>query len=57
MHSKNDSIEIIINNKVNKVIKDLFDHLKIDTKIIRNQWKVVSLSSIMFIYCIINAIK
>ena len=37
MHSKNDSIEIIINNKVNKVIKDLFDHLKIDTKIIRNQ--------------------
>ena len=31
-------------------------HLKIDIKITLNRWKVVSLFSIMFIYCNINVV-
>ena len=57
MHSKSGNIEIMINDEAVEVIKELFDSLKIDIKIISNLWKVVSLSLIMFIYCIINAIK
>ena len=36
MHSKSDNIEIIINDEADKVIKKLFDLLKIDIKIIWN---------------------
>ena len=57
MHSKSGNIEVMINDEAVEVIKELFDSLKIDIKIISNLWKVVSLSLIMFIYCIINAIK
>ena len=32
-------------------------HIKIDIKIIWNQWEVAILSQIMFSYCIINAIN
>ena len=37
MHSKNDNIEIMINDDVDEVVKELFDSLKIDIKIIWNQ--------------------
>ena len=37
MHSKNDNIEIMINDEVDEVVKELFDSLKIDIKIIWNQ--------------------
>ena len=50
MHSKRDNIEIMINDKADGVIKELFTSLKIDIKIISNWWKVVSFSWIIFIY-------
>ena len=50
MHSNSDNIEIMINDEADEVIKELFTSLKIDIKIISNWWKLVSLSSIMFIY-------
>ena len=34
MHSKSDSIDIMINNEIDEVIKELLVHLKIDIKII-----------------------
>ena len=34
MHSKSDNIEIMINDEADEVIKEVFDHLKIDIKII-----------------------
>ena len=34
MHSKSDKIEIVISGEVDKVIKELLIHLKIDIKII-----------------------
>ena len=43
----------MINNKADKVVKELVHSLKIDIKIIWNQWKLGSLSMIMFI-CRIN---
>ena len=43
-------------DEVDKVIKDLYDSLKTDNKIIWNQWKIASLSLIMFRYGI-NVIK
>ena len=36
------------NDEADEVIKELFDLLKIDIKLILNQWKVASLFSIMF---------
>ena len=41
---------------VNDEADEVFDSLKKRYKIIQNQLKVVSLSSIMFVYCIINVI-
>ena len=52
MHPKSDNIEIMINDEVDEVIKDLSDSLKIDIK-----KKSESLKSlIIFIYCIVNLI-
>ena len=45
MHSKIDNIEIMMNDKADEIIEELFDSLK------------NSLPSIMFMYCIRNAIK
>ena len=56
MHSKSDNKEIITNDEVNKVIKELFDALKK-----RHQNNLESIKDneffIMFSYCIINVIK
>ena len=57
MHSKSDDIEIMINDEANEVIKELFDSIKNRYKKNLESIKVVSLSSIMFIYCIINVMK
>ena len=57
MHLKSDNIEIMSSDEANKEKKNFLIHLKIDIKIIQNQWEVVSLSSIMFNYYITNAIK
>ena len=57
MHSKSNNLEIIKNDHA-EVIEEFFELLKKDVKIsLKNQSKVVSLSLIMFIYCIINVIK
>ena len=47
----------MINNKLDEVIENFLNHSKIDIKIIKYGWKVTSLSSIMFIHCVINVIK
>ena len=57
MHSKSDNIEIIIKNEADEVIKESFDSPKNRYRNNLESMKVVSLSSIMFIYGIINAIK
>ena len=63
MHSKSDKylciqMEIMINDEVNEVMEKLFESFKEDIKISwNNQGKVVRLSLIMLIYCIINVIK
>ena len=57
MHSKSDDIKIMINDEAKEVIKNFLIHSKVDIKIIWNQCKVVSLSLIMLIYCIINVKK
>ena len=57
MHSSCNNLEIMINDEADEVIKQLFDSLKIDIKIIWNRWKIVIMSSIMLICCIVNVIK
>ena len=57
MYSKSDDIKIMINDEAKEVIKNFLIHSKVDIKIIWNQCKVVGLSLIMLIYCIINVKK
>ena len=52
MHSKSDGIEIMMNDEADEFIKKIFDSLK--NRYQNNQWKVVNLSSMMFIYCIMS---
>ena len=54
-HAKSDNIEIMMNYKADEITEELFDSLK--NRYQNNLEKTVSLSSIMFIYCIINIIK
>ena len=56
MDSKSDNTEIMINDRADEVTEEVLNHSKIDTKITwKNQWNVVSLSLIVFIYYTINA--
>ena len=57
MHSKSDYIEIMINDEADEVLKGLFDSQKNRYQNNLESRKVVSLSSIMFIYSIINVRK
>ena len=59
MHSKSDNIEIMINDEADEVIEELFKSPlnRYQNNLQKLLKKVVSLSLIMFIYCIINAIK
>ena len=55
MHSKSDHKEIKINYKLAEVIEN---HSLIDNIIIcKHEWRVVILSLIAFVYCIINVIN
>ena len=54
MHSKSDNIETMIIEEADEVIKNFLIHIKIDIKIIYNQWEVMILSWIMFSCFIIN---
>ena len=59
MHSKSDNIEIVINDEADEVIEELFKSTlnRYQNNLQKLLKKVVSLSLIMLIYCIINAIK
>ena len=57
VHSKSDNIEIMINDEADEVIKELSDSLKNRYQINLESMKGSELSSITFIYCIINVIK
>ena len=58
MHSKSGSIEIMINDEADEVIEELFDSLKNSYQNnLESITELLSLSLIMFIYCIINVIK
>ena len=58
MHSKSGSIEIMINDEADEVIEELFDSLKNSYQNnLESTTELLSLSLIMFIYCIINVIK
>ena len=57
MYSKSDNIEIMIHDEADEVLEELFDSLKNRYQNNSESMKVVSLSSIMFIYCVINVIK
>ena len=57
MHSKSENIEIMINDEADEVIKGLFDSQKNRYQNNLESRKVVSLSSIMFIYSITNVRK
>ena len=56
MHLKSDNIEITINDDADEVIEEI---LKSNSNRYQKKpwWKVVSFTSITFIYCILNAIK
>ena len=54
MHSQRDNIKVMISDEADEIIKKLFHSLK---NKFQNNLQVVSWSSIMFRYCIINAIK
>ena len=57
MHSKSENIEIMINDEADEVIKGLFDSQKNRYQNNLESRKVVSLSSIMFIFSITNVRK
>ena len=57
MHSKNDNLETMMNDEVDEDVKELSILSKTDIKVDWTKIKVVSFSSIMFIYCIIKEIK
>ena len=57
MHSKSENIEIMTNDEADEVIKGLFDSQKNRYQNNLESRKVVSLSSIMFIYSITNVRK
>ena len=55
MHSKSDNIEVMINDEADDCMKVLSDSLKNRNK--NNLESMEELSSIMFVYCIVNVIK
>ena len=55
MYSKSDNIEFMINDEADDGMKVLSDSLKNRNK--NNLESMEELSSIMFVYCIVNVIK
>ena len=54
-HSKSDNIELVINDKTDEVIEELFHHFFLELKLgSKYQSKVGILSLVAFIYCIIK---
>ena len=55
MYSKSDNIEVMINDEADDGMKVLSDSLKNRNK--NNLESMEELSSIMFVYCLVNVIK
>ena len=55
MHSKSDKIEIMTGDEADEIMKQPFDSFKNTYQ--KNWWEGMSLSSIIFSYCIINVKK
>ena len=56
MHSKSDNREIMINERVDEVVEELFKSL-LNRYQIGLEKEMKGLTLIMFIYCVINVIK
>ena len=57
MHPKSNNIEIMINDRADEVIEDLFNYLFLHIKLgQKDQGKVITLSLIVFICCITDII-
>ena len=57
MHSKSNNIEILINDEADEVINKSFDLFRNRYQNSLKSMEVVSLSSVIYIYCIMNVIK
>ena len=58
MHLKSNNVEIMMNDEADEVMEKVLNHSKKDIKIIyKSRCEVVSLTSVMFIHCIINVTK
>ena len=58
MHSKSNNMKIMIHDKVDEVVKSLFESVYNRYQIVlKHQWRVVILSLIALIFCITNVIK
>ena len=57
MHSKSNNIEILINDEADEVINKSFDLFRNRYQNSLKSMEVVSLSSIIYMYCIMNVIK
>ena len=57
MHSKSNNIEILINDEADEVINKSFDLFRNRYQNSLKSMEVASLSSIIYIYCIMNGIK
>ena len=56
MHSMSRNIEIMLYDKLDEVLEELFQSLLFRYQI-GYQWKVVILTLFVFIYCITNVVK
>ena len=57
MHSRSNNLEIMINDEADKVINKSFDLFRNRYQNCLKSMEVVSLSSVIYIYCIMNVIK
>ena len=57
MHSKSDDTEIMVNDRGDEIVEELFDSLKTRYQNNLESIRGSELSWIMFNYCIVNVIK
>ena len=57
MHSRSNNLKIMINDEADEVINKSFDLFRNRYQNCLKSMEVVSLSSVIYIYCIMNVIK
>ena len=57
MHSRSNNLEIMINDEADEVTNKSFDLFRNRYQNCLKSMEVVSLSSVIYIYCIMNVIK